>query len=254
MTFHRKLHLSIIAAHILSAIGLYVYWDPLWFLVYVLGSFVFVNIGQEAGLHRYFSHKSYQTTPWKENLLVILSIWALTGNSLGWVARHRTHHKNSDTEQDPHQASDWLRTWLWLEPKKPINVNPSIVKDMLKNPIHKFTRDHYFKIYWLGVVAFALLFGFKFCVYFVLLTGALSIHSSALVNVLCHRVGYRNFETADNSTNNTFVNFWVKGAGLHNNHHAQPWNYTTKVKPWEWDLTGVVIKHCLATSTSTLRT
>jgi len=215
--------------------------------VYVLGSFVFVNIGQEAGLHRYFSHRSYKTTPWMENTLAVLSIWALTGNSLGWVARHRSHHKNSDLNLDPHPAKDWLRSWLWLEPKSSFTVNPSIVKDMLKNPIHKFIRDNYFKIYWAGIFVVAILFGFKFCLYFVVLTGALSIHSSALVNVLCHRYGYRNFDTTDKSTNNVWVNMWVKGAGLHNNHHAQPWNYTTKVKSGEWDLTGWVIKNLIAT-------
>lgn len=249
MSYHTKLLASVTLAHILVFIGLYVYWDPVLLVVgYLVSSFIFVNIGQEGGLHRYFSHRSYETTKFWENTLTILSIWALTGNSLGWVARHRTHHRYSDTEQDPHRASDSWRTWFWLEPKTTYNVNPSIVKDMLKNPIHKFTRDHYFKIYWGGVILTALLFGPKFTLYFVLTTGAFDIHSSGLVNVFCHKYGYRNYDTNDTSTNNTWVNVWVKGAGLHNNHHARPWNYTTKVKPWEWDVTGWVIKNIIATS------
>lgn len=247
MSFHNKLLSSVALAHILTAIGLYVYWDPVMLIVgYLISSFIFVNIGQEAGLHRYFSHRSYTMPKWKENVILFLSIFALTGNSLGWVARHRTHHKHSDTDSDPHKAADWIRTWFWIEPKKPIMVNTNIVKDMLRNPLHRFTRDHYFKIYWGTIALVALLLGPKIALYFFIVVGAVDIHSSGLVNVFCHMYGYRNFETNDSSTNNKWVNIWVKGAGLHNNHHAQPWNYTTKIKPGEWDLTGWFIKNLLS--------
>ena len=248
MQYHHKLLLSVAVAHVLTVIGLIIYWDPVMLITgYLIGSFIFVNIGQEAGLHRYFSHRTYQTSKWKENMLLLLSVFALTGNSLGWVARHRTHHKHSDTDSDPHKAADWFRTWFWIEPKKPIMVNTNIIKDMLRNPLHRFTRDHYFKIY-RGTIALVALMDTKIALYFFVVVGAVDIHSSGLVNVLCHKFGYRNFETNDTSTNNKWVNIWVKGAGLHNNHHAQPWNYTTKTKPGEWDLTGWVIKNFLATN------
>lgn len=247
MSFHNKLLSSIALAHLLTAIGLYLYWDPVMLVIgYFVSSFIFVNIGQEAGLHRYFSHRSYSMPVWKENIILFLSIFALTGNSLGWVARHRTHHKHSDSDGDPHLASDWLRSWFWIEPKKAISVNTNIVKDMLRNPWHRVTRDHYFKIYWGTVILSALVIGPKFTLYSFIVVGAMSMHSSGMVNVLCHKFGYRNFETTDKSTNNTWVNFWVKGAGLHNNHHANPGSYTTKVKPGEWDLTGWFIKRFLA--------
>lgn len=248
MSYHSKLQLSVVLAHLLAIVGMYFFWDPTMLIVgYLIGSFIFVNIGQEAGLHRYFSHRSYETKLWVENLLILLSVFALTGNSLGWVARHRAHHRHSDAEQDPHRASDSWRTWFWIEPKAPMTVNPSIVKDMLRNPFHKFTRDHYFKIYWGTIALVAILLGPKIALYFFVVIGAVNIHSSGLVNVFCHKYGYRNFETNDNSTNNKWVNLWVKGAGLHNNHHANPGSYTTKVKPGEWDLTGWVIKNLLAT-------
>jgi stearoyl-CoA desaturase (delta-9 desaturase) len=69
--------------------------------------------------------------------------------------------------------------------------------------------------------------------------------SSILVDIVSHKWGYRNFETNDNSRNNTWVNILMLGSGLHNNHHANSSSPYYGVKKWEWDLPGQFIKYFL---------
>jgi stearoyl-CoA desaturase (delta-9 desaturase) len=67
--------------------------------------------------------------------------------------------------------------------------------------------------------------------------------------VLCHKPygnGYRTFDNADKSINNPWC-WFMWGGQWHNNHHTMPWCYTTKVKWWEFDLCGWIIKRFLAT-------
>jgi stearoyl-CoA desaturase (delta-9 desaturase) len=55
------------------------------------------------------------------------------------------------------------------------------------------------------------------------------------VNALAHKYGYRNFEVADQSRNNTFVAWFVFGEGYQNNHHAHPESAKFSFRPLEID-------------------
>jgi stearoyl-CoA desaturase (delta-9 desaturase) len=63
-----------------------------------------------------------------------------------------------------------------------------------------------------------------------------------LVNVFGHYkglIGYRNFNTTDNSQNNMIFGYLAWGQGWHNNHHHAPSSYdfgkSVSNKWWEWD-------------------
>jgi stearoyl-CoA desaturase (delta-9 desaturase) len=63
-----------------------------------------------------------------------------------------------------------------------------------------------------------------------------------MINVFGHikaGIGYRNFETNDNSHNNIIMGLLTWGQGWHNNHHYAPGNYDfgsgTSGKWWEFD-------------------
>lgn len=45
-----------------------------------------------------------------------------------------------------------------------------------------------------------------------------------LINSVCHtrKLGYRNFDTPDQSVNNPVLGLLAFGQGWHNNHHAAP--------------------------------
>jgi stearoyl-CoA desaturase (delta-9 desaturase) len=66
--------------------------------------------------------------------------------------------------------------------------------------------------------------------------------AAGVVNGLGHWWGYRNFESADTSTNLTPWAFWVGGEELHNNHHAFPSSARFSMRRWEFDIGWAVIK------------
>jgi len=243
-TFHQKLLFLQSVLYITSIIGLIFYWDPIWLLLSVFGKYIFANLGLEIGYHRLLSHRSFTTSRTVENILTFLGVYGGFGPSLTWTANHRVHHKNSDREGDPHPASETWKTFFWLNDKVP--VNPSVVRDLLRNPFHKFLRDWYFTIWYLTLIV-AFIIDPRIAIYLFAIPGATGLLSGAAINILCHKFGYRNFETKDKSTNNWWVNLYATfgGSGWHNNHHANPGSYTTKVKWWEWDLDGWIIEKFL---------
>jgi stearoyl-CoA desaturase (delta-9 desaturase) len=63
-----------------------------------------------------------------------------------------------------------------------------------------------------------------------------------LINVFGHTrglIGYRNFDTKDNSHNNILLGYLGWGQGWHNNHHHDPKSYDfgsgVSGRWWEWD-------------------
>ena len=65
----------------------------------------------------------------------------------------------------------------------------------------------------------------------------ISILQDNLVNVLGHipSLGYRNYETADKSSNFPFLGYFGWGQGWHNNHHKFPDRFNFGIKWWEFD-------------------
>ena len=90
-------------------------------------------------------------------------------------------------------------------------------------------------------------------VYILVIPALLQLHALGLIAVPSHMVGYQNFKSNSNdrSTNNALIAFLTFGSGWHNNHHNKQWSYTTKVKPWEFDISGWVIKKFLAIEVKT---
>lgn len=255
MSYTQKLQLSALGMHVLAAVGLYFYFDPLWFLVFLLGHRIIIGLGLDTGLHRYFCHRSFETSRPVELLLLACAWFCAQGPTLSWVARHRIHHARSDKEGDPHPSSRPWATWLWVETKAThsISVAPSLVKDLVRKREHIFMRNHYFAVYW-GVIALsALVFGPKFTLYFFILNGVFGFHAAGIINVICHGWGYRNYETDDRSTNNLWANLVYPGGALHNNHHAKPDCYSFSVRWFELDPSGWLIRRVFSTNPRALR-
>ena len=70
----------------------------------VLGVALYVlhMFGICAGYHRYFSHRAFKTGRTFQFLLAILAQSSAQRGVLWWAAKHRWHHKHSDTELDVH--------------------------------------------------------------------------------------------------------------------------------------------------------
>jgi fatty-acid desaturase len=79
-------------------------------------------------------------------------------------------------------------------------------------------------------------------IYGVFLRTVLLWHSTWLINSAAHMVGYRTFDTPDNSRNLWWAAILTYGEGWHNNHHAHPNVAKAGLKWWEVDVTWWVIQ------------
>lgn len=61
--------------------------------------------GITAGAHRLWSHKSYKARLPLRIFLMLLQTVAFQNSIFEWVRDHRVHHKFTDTDADPHNAS-----------------------------------------------------------------------------------------------------------------------------------------------------
>ena len=80
----------------------------------VLGVFYIpCGLGITVGWHRYFSHKSFETSAAVKALLAILGSMAMQGPLTQWVTDHRKHHALSDQPGDPHSPHAGRGLGLW---------------------------------------------------------------------------------------------------------------------------------------------
>jgi stearoyl-CoA desaturase (delta-9 desaturase) len=72
--------------------------------------------GVTGAYHRYFSHRTYKTSRFFQLVLALLAMSSSQKGVLWWAARHRTHHKLSDQDGDPHDSRRgfWYSHLGWL--------------------------------------------------------------------------------------------------------------------------------------------
>ena len=66
--------------------------------------FVRAGVGITAGAHRLWSHRTYKARLPLRLLLVAANSMAGENSIYTWARDHRTHHKFSETDADPHNA------------------------------------------------------------------------------------------------------------------------------------------------------
>jgi stearoyl-CoA desaturase (delta-9 desaturase) len=201
------------------------------------------GLGLTVGFHRYFSHRSFETTRPVALTLLVLGSMAGRGPMISWAAMHRRHHQTSDRDGDLHSPNQHgaglggrLRGFLhahltWMIRHDYPNVThyvPDLVRD--KN-ITRYNRRYYWWVF-LGLVLPTLIGG----LWTASLSGALSAflwggifrlfvveHSMSAINSVCHTIGTRKFAVrGDNSRNNALLGLPSWGEAFHNNHHAFP--------------------------------
>ena len=215
MSYEYKLKLILLANHLLLIVGL-MYADLSWLWLSLIGWIMFGKVGGEIALHRYLSHKSFETSYWKSRMLIVLSMFNCFGSPIAWCGVHRKHHAVPETKEDPHGGQSAWRIWttFW----EPFTIETRFVKDLIKDKWIKFIHQHYLKLL-LGVYGIVALIDWRIAVFLISIPAVITFHSAGAVNVLCHKWGYRLFNTPDGSTNNTWVNLITLGSGLHNTHH-----------------------------------
>jgi stearoyl-CoA desaturase (Delta-9 desaturase) len=230
---------------------------PWYFLNYTVTpsiltlTIVFLFLGSlsiTAGYHRLFSHKTYKTVPFIENIILFFASSTIQGSALRWCNDHRNHHAFVDTDKDPYTITKgfWYAHFLWmLEKQNPIN--PKVVPDLMRNK----------RVMWQDRYDVACMFGSNIIIFlftawvtgeylsaFVLtvwLRLFVQHHTTWFINSLAHTWGSQPFCKEHTAVNNFLISFLTCGEGYHNYHHTFANDYRNGVHWYQFDPTKWVI-------------
>jgi len=208
-----------------------------------VGLYVLRMWGVTAGHHRYFAHRSFETSRWFQFVLAVIAQLSIQRGVLWWAAHHRAHHLYSDGERDlhsPKQDGFWHAHLGWIF-STPNETEWKRVRDFEKYP-ELVWLDRWFAVpaVVLGLIVLAL-FGWSGLFIGFFLSQVLTWHSTYFINSLCHVWGDRRFETKDTSRNNFWLALLTLGEGWHNNHHHHMRSARMGFYWWEIDVTYYVL-------------
>ena len=201
-------------------------------------------------LHRSQAHRGVDFHP---ALNHFFRFWTWLTTSMitrEWVAIHRKHHAKVETEEDPHSPQTrgigkvfWQGVELYREAR---SDRASIEQYGKGCPDDWIERHLYTPHANLGPTALLFinfaLFGLPGVALWAIQMAWIPFWAAGVVNGLGHWWGYRNFESADTSTNLTPWGVWIGGEELHNNHHAFPSSARFSMRRWEFDIGWAAIK------------
>ncbi|MCE9575520.1 MAG: acyl-CoA desaturase [Deltaproteobacteria bacterium] len=198
-----------------------------------------------AGFHRYFSHHAFKTSRPFQAVLAFGAQTSLQRGALWWAAKHRKHHRFSDTPDDIHSAA---RDGFWWSHVGWSTSNTSAGTDLTKVPdLAKFPE-----LVWLNrwkhlpavvlAIALALLGGLHALVWGFFVSTVLLWHGTFTINSLSHMFGRRRYETKDQSRNNWVLAILTLGEGWHNNHHHYQSSANQGFRWWQIDVTYYLLR------------
>ncbi|MBX9607097.1 MAG: transposase [Gammaproteobacteria bacterium] len=220
---------------------------------YVLVALVFTHLTIAAVtiyLHRNQAHRAVDLHPVVSHFFR-LWLWLSTGmNTREWTAVHRKHHAAVETMEDPHSPVAHGIKKVLTEGAELYRINAKrqdiidqygygTPDDWLER--HFYTGRDSLGIYIMMAVNI-LLFGPLGLTIWAVQMAWIPIFAAGVINGIGHYWGYRNFETADASTNIMPWGILIGGEELHNNHHAFGSSAKFSVKPWEFDLGWMYIR------------
>jgi stearoyl-CoA desaturase (delta-9 desaturase) len=194
--------------------------------------------------HRYFSHRTYETSRWFQFVLAFLAQTSVQRGVLWWAAHHRAHHLYSDTERDLHSPKQdgFLHShflWLWAGVDQ---TDIKRIRDFAKYPELVWLNRWYVVPAIAMGVAVWLAFGWSGLLIGFFLSTVFTWHATYTINSLCHVWGDRRFETKDTSRNNLWLALLTLGEGWHNNHHHYMNSCRQGFYWWEVDITYYVLR------------
>jgi stearoyl-CoA desaturase (delta-9 desaturase) len=130
-----------------------------------------------------------------------------------------------------------------IDETKAKNIPPRLIRDLISNPVVMFFHNWYWPTIILYVMILVICDPMLVLFCYVIPVGYTKFITGSQIS-LGHGAGYRNFDTADNSVNNKFINYLTLGEGLHNNHHARPgeFDFGFTGKRHEWDFCGTLVR------------
>lgn len=199
------------------------------------------GLGITAGAHRLWAHRSYKARLPLRIILAIFNTVAFQDCAMHWARDHRVHHKYSETDADPHNATRgfFFSHIGWLLCRKHpdvINKGKGVdISDLKADPVLQFQKKYYMLVMpiacfiiptivpvylwgetWTNAWFVATMFRYTFI-----------LNVTWLVNSAAHTWGSKPYDRSINPSENKSVAIFAFGEGWHNYHHVFPWDYKT---------------------------
>lgn len=254
---------------IIHLIPLFAIWSGATLFDWILCAFLYFSrmFWITGGYHRYFSHKSYQTSRWFQFIIAFMAQTSMQKGALWWAAHHRVHHRTSDTPQDPHSMKIYgfiYSHFGWIVGPEYKATHFHLIQDYAKFPeLRWLNKNHLvppltllFLVFliggfvndtpavltsmawggWhLGGALSALFIGF-------FLSTAILYNGTFSINSIMHKFGKARYKTGDESKNHWFLALMTMGEGWHNNHHYYQVSARNGFFWWEVDFTFYILK------------
>ncbi|XP_045779956.1 acyl-CoA Delta(11) desaturase-like [Maniola jurtina] len=235
--------------HIAALYGMYLYCtEAQWkTLIFQHSLPLLAGMGMTAGAHRLWCHRSYKAKMPLQIILMLLNSMAGMNMVLHFARDHRLHHRYSDTDADPHNATrGFFYSHIgWIMVKK----HPEVLRrgklidmsDLYANPVLRFQKKYTIPL--IGTLCFALptiipmyFFGetLNTAWHLTILRYTIFLNSVFLVNSASHLWGNKPYDKQIKPVQNYAVSFLTFGEGFHNYHHSFPWDYRTAEPGNNW--------------------
>eukprot|EP00026_Physarum_polycephalum_P005091 Phypoly_transcript_05119.p1 GENE.Phypoly_transcript_05119~~Phypoly_transcript_05119.p1 ORF type:complete len:599 (+),score=47.52 Phypoly_transcript_05119:245-1798(+) len=214
--------------------------------------FLASQFGMTAGYHRLFAHKAFRVRDPTKLILILLGTACMQRSVLWWVRDHRAHHKYTDTDKDPYNATRgfWYSHIGWLlvksEPAESSRL-PVPMDDLNHDPMLVWQYKYYVPI----SILVAFVFPISVCclwgdfwggVFYATALRVLAAHEvTFFVNSLAHYWGDMPFADEHTPRDNMIVAILTCGEGYHNFHHEFPFDYRNTTKFYQFDTAKWVI-------------
>jgi stearoyl-CoA desaturase (Delta-9 desaturase) len=246
-----------VALHLALVALFWVGWSP-FAVVFAVVMYVSRMFAITGFYHRYFAHKTFQTSRAGQFLFALIGATAVQRGPLWWAAHHRNHHVHADQPQDIH--SPYQQGFLWSHLGWFLSY--ASFKTQLDR-VRELTRfrelcwlDRFDSIVPIGFAAaiFALgellrvyvpqlhTNGWQLLVWGFVVSTIVLYHATFCINSLAHVWGSRRYATRDHSRNNWLLALLTLGEGWHNNHHHYPGSVKQGFYWWEIDFTYYGLK------------
>jgi stearoyl-CoA desaturase (delta-9 desaturase) len=212
--------------------------DPLWlvpsFLIYLS-----IALTVTVGYHRLFVHNSFDCSRFWHWTFGLIGCISLSSAPVHWSTVHITHHKFTDTDEDPYD-SNW-RHFFRFKDRDNVKATKNEVR-MMRDSMHLFFINHSLTLSIatgvilasLSTTAFLFLFALPVTLYLI---------TSGLHTIFAHS-SQNNEGSIHGARNLWLLEFIIPMGGewIHKEHHDKPKLNDWHTKPHYFDLGGMMIR------------
>lgn len=211
-----------------------------WLVGAVIAFQLYWIVGLSACCHRYYTHRTFTTTGFWEEVMLFFSATGLAGHPGLYALVHLRHHQTSDGPDDPHHF--YASRSVFSPRDVTFDISAGQKRKYLLEPTMRRMLDYYY-VYPLVVIGLLSMVSLEAVAYlWAMPVVTLTFARKYVTLVWMHGWGYRSFDTGDNSTNSKLLGAMFGGEGLHNNHHAHPSKWNFAMSPGEIDPTSWFIR------------